>query len=130
MICDLPYSIRRRLWGDLFTEGLRQGWIHLYRVPFTVDVVDAAIRQWQLSRSDGFVGDLLNNLPRHGGGIVVGAVGLICLEHREFGRMRPIRTFVSEHPIQLEDALESAHQATLQEQFRRDPKVQVRVQSI
>ena len=44
--------------------------------------------------------------------------------------MRGIRTFVSEHPIQLKDPLESAYQATLQEQFRRDPKVQVRIQGV
>ncbi len=66
-----------------------------------------------LSGADRLVGDLLNNLPGDDGGIVVGAVGLICLEHREFGRMRGIRAFVSEHPIQLEDPVETAHQATL-----------------
>jgi hypothetical protein len=34
--------------------------------------------------------------------------------------MSPIRTLVSENPIQLEDLLETAHQATLQEEFWSD----------
>ena len=44
--------------------------------------------------------------------------------------MCPIRTFVSEHSIQLEDLVETAHEATLQEQFRGDAQVQIRVERI
>src|SRR5215217_1637782 len=44
--------------------------------------------------------------------------------------MRGIGAFVSEHAIQLENLLQSAHQASLEEEFRCDTKVEVGVESI
>ena len=127
---DRPQMFGASCRGDLFTEGLRQRRIHFHRRPFAVEIVDSAIGQWHVAGADRLVGDFLNNFAGDDGGIVVGAVGLICLEHREFRRMRGIRTFVSEHPIQLENLLETADEATLEEQLRRDPQVQVGIERI
>src|SRR5215217_5289893 len=44
--------------------------------------------------------------------------------------MRGIGAFVSEHAIQLENLLQSAHQASLEEEFRCDTKVEVGVEGI
>ena len=44
--------------------------------------------------------------------------------------MRGIGSFVSEHPIKFEDLVEPTNDAALQEQFRRDPKVQIDVEGI
>ncbi|CKT52966.1 Uncharacterised protein [Mycobacterium tuberculosis] len=41
--------------------------------------------------------------------------------------MRGIGSFVSEHSIKFEDLVETTHDAALEEQFRRDPQVQIDV---
>ena len=49
----------------------------MYRLPFAVQIVDCAIRQWQLSGADRFVGNLLNKLTSDDrGALVTGLVGL------------------------------------------------------
>ena len=44
--------------------------------------------------------------------------------------MGGIRAFVSEHSIYFEDPVETTDDAALEEQFRRDPQVQIDVESI
>lgn len=44
--------------------------------------------------------------------------------------MRGIGALVSEHPIQLENLLETADHGTLEEQFRGDTQIQVGIEGI
>ena len=61
---------------------------------------------------------------------VVVAVGLIDLEHREFGVVALADAFVAVHATELEHALDAADHQSLQVQFQRDPQVEVDVERV
>ena len=62
-------------------------------------------------------------------GVVV-AVGLIGLNHGEFRGVGGVDAFVAEVAVDFEHAVDAADEAALEEQFRRDAQVQVKVEGV
>ncbi len=62
--------------------------------------------------------------------VLVGAVGLVGLEHRELGVVLPVDPLVAKVPPDLEDPFEPPHQQPLQVELRGDAQVQVEVQRL
>ena len=62
--------------------------------------------------------------------VVVVAVGLVRLEHRELGVVGGVDALVAEHSPDLEDAVEAADDESLQVQLQRDPQVHVLTEGI
>ena len=57
-------------------------------------------------------------------------VGLIKLQHREFGIVVRRDPLIAEIAVDLVDALQAAHHQALQIQFRRDPQIQIDVERV
>ena len=70
---------------------------------------------------------LLHQVTGQRGNRVVVAVGLVGLDHRELRRVRGVRALVAEVPVDLEDLLDPADHAPLEEELRCDPQVQLDV---
>ena len=73
---------------------------------------------------------LLHEVPGQRRHRVVVAVRLVRLEHRELRRVRGVGALVAEVAVDLEDLLDPADDAALEEQLRRDPQVQVHVERV
>ena len=78
------------------------------------------------SASAAFLDQLAGERRHH---LVVG-VGLVGLEHRELRGVRAVGALVAEVPVDLEDPVQAADDAPLEEQLRRDAQVQVEVERV
>ena len=54
-------------------------------------------------------------------------MGLVGLEHREFGVVGRVGPLIAEVPADLENPFQAAHHEPLQIEFRRDPQIQIEV---
>ena len=57
-------------------------------------------------------------------------VGFIQLDHREFRIVLRAEPFIAEIPADLKNPLHSAHQQTLQVEFRTDPQIELHVERV
>ena len=62
--------------------------------------------------------------------VLIGGVGLVELQHGEFGIVLDGEPFVPEIPVDLEDPVEAADHQAFQIEFRGDPQVQGHVQGL
>ncbi len=62
--------------------------------------------------------------------VFIGGVGLVELQHGEFGIVLDGEAFVSEVPVDLEDPVEAADHQAFQVEFRGDPQVEGHVQGL
>ena len=75
-------------------------------------------------------GSVLHELLDERTDSVVVAVSLIGLDHGKFRSVGGVNAFVTEVTVDFEHAVDAADQATLEEQFRRDTQVQVKVERV
>ena len=68
-------------------------------------------------------------LDERADGVVV-AVGLVGLDHGEFRGVGGVDALVAEVAVDFEHAVDAADEATLEEQFRRDAQVEVKVEGV
>ena len=68
---------------DLLAQRLRQRRVHLECGPLAREVVGGTVRHGRGLGAERRLRNLLHQFADHDGGVVVGAVGLIGLEHRE-----------------------------------------------
>ena len=84
----------------------------------------------ELARAEQRVGEPLEQRFDHLHEIAVIGVGLVQLEHGEFGVVLGRHALVAEISVDLVDALEAAHGQALQIQLRRDAQVHVDVERV
>ena len=61
---------------------------------------------------------------------IIGAVGLVGLDHSELGSVGGVDALVAEIAVDLEHTVDAADQAALEEQFRGDAQVQIQVEGV
>ena len=113
---------------DLLADGLRDGRVQVEPVPcLPAEVVLGSVGQRHGRGSQGVpacaLDEVLGQLPDR----VIRPVGFVGLQGGELGRMRRIRPFVAEIPVDLEDAVDAADHRALQMQLRGDAQVEVLV---
>ena len=75
-------------------------------------------------------GGLLHELLDQLADGIIGAIGLVGLDHGEFGGVRGVNALIAEVAVDFEHAIDAADQTALEEQFRGDAKVQVKVEGV
>ncbi len=115
--------------GDRLTDGVGHEFVHARAAPLT-EQVDLGAVGGQPDVDPGRLRGVQNQRTRQFGHGVVIAVGLVCLEHRELGRVRRVDAFVSEGAADLVHLFDAAHDAPLQVQLGRNSKRHVEVECV
>src|SRR5438477_3697752 len=111
--------------GVVFRDRLRHG--QAIEALAEVDL-DALVRERRLA--EHVAAACAQQLLRQIHEVVVVAIRLVELEHRELGVVARGDAFVPEVAVDLEDLLEAADDEALEIQLRRDPQVQVHVERV
>ena len=127
---DGPQMLDRGLRGDLLTQRLGERAVHGHLLPFAAEIVFGAVQQRDLRRTVDILGGLLDELLDECRDGVVRAIGLIGLDHGEFGGVRGVDALVAEVAVDLEDAVDAADQAALEEELGGDAHVQIDVEGV
>jgi hypothetical protein len=132
VVCDreLVQIFNGGVRSHALSDCLGDGRMECDRTPLTTKVVFRAVGVTHNGRAEDGAGRGEHQLTSQLGHVVVGGVGLVGLEHRELRRVRGVDALVPEVPIDLEDALDAADHTSLEEQFRSDPQVQIRVEGV
>ena len=129
--------------GELALQSLVQAVVHVQLRPLAAKVVGGTVgksddqRIRVLLRVPVVVHQLvdgartvLDQALRRGGVIVIRRVGLIGFQHGELRAVGGVDALVPEIPIDLEDLLNTADDAALQVELRRNAQVEVHIQSV
>ena len=122
--------VRTAVRHDLFAERLGERIIHADGLPVAAEIVFGAVDQRDLMGAEHVHRGLLHELLDQLADGVVGAVRLVGLDHRELGGVRGVDALVAEVAVDLEHAVDAAHEAALEEQFRRDAQIKVQVEGV
>ncbi len=115
---------------DLLAKRFGQRVVHAHRLPLATQVVFRAVEQRDGRAAEHVFRGLLHEFLDERGDRVVVAVGLIRLDHGEFGRVRAVDAFVAEVTVDFEHAVDAAHEAALEEELRCDAQVEVQVEGV
>src|SRR3546814_5746635 len=94
------------------------------------DLVEVAAAVGELGGAVQLHGEVGDELLGEGHHVVVVAVRLVELEHRELGVVAGGEALVPEHPPDLEHPLEAADREALQVELGRDPQEEVEVERV
>ena len=122
--------VRAAIRHDFLAERFGKGIIHADGLPFAAEIVFGTVEQRHLVGAEHVHGGVLHELLDERADGVVVAVSLIGLNHGEFRSMGGVNAFVTEVTVDLEHAVDAADQAALEEQFRRDTQIQVKVECV
>ena len=100
------------------------------RVPLAAEVVLGAVGPGDDVRAGDRDRGVLDQLLGQVGHLVVVAVRLVGLEHRELGAVRRVGALVAEVAVDLEHPLDAADDGALEEQLGRDPQEQLGVERV
>ena len=125
--CSSPKGVS----GVMRVRGrLGQRLVHRDAVPLATEVVLGAVGPGDRRGSGDRDRGVLDQLLREVGDLVVVAVGLVGLDHRELGRVRRVGALVAEVAVDLEDALDAADGGALEEELGRDAQVELGVEGV
>ena len=119
-----------RLRRDLAPDGGAERVVHAQAVPRAAEVVLGAVGPRHDVRPRDGDGRVLDHLLREVGHLVVVAVRLVGLEHRELGAVGRVGALVAEVAVDLEHALDAPDDGTLEEQLGRDAQEQLHVEGV
>ena len=122
--------VRAAIRHDFLAKSFGEGIIHADGLPFAAEIIFSAVQQGHLVGAEHVHGSVLHELLDERTDSVVVAVSLIGLDHGKFRSMGGVNAFVTEVTVDFEHAVDAADEAALEEQFRRDAQVQVKIERV
>ena len=123
-------AVRAAIRHDFLAKSFGEGIIHADGLPFAAEIIFGAVQQGHLVSAEHVHGSVLHELLDERTDSVVVAVSLIGLDHGKFRSMGGVNAFVTEVTVDFEHAVDAADEAALEEQFRRDAQVQVKIERV